>query len=113
MVVDFSISIDNSLKYPSLIVRGEIDVHTCPQLQQALQALTDEKNQDLILNLTDTHYIDSTGLGTIAHTARKIDETNHVVYVVCDKLQIKKIFEVSGLLSKNIKLFEHLSEIDE
>ena len=55
--------------------------------------------------------IDSTGLGTIAHSAQQIQANTGQIYVICTKPQIKKIFEVSGLLTKNLTLFESEDQI--
>lgn len=111
MVVDFSVEFDSNQSFPTLVVNGEIDIHTCPKLQESLKSFISENNSNIILNLQNIHYIDSTGLGTIAHTAKEIDKDNNKVIVICDKPQIKKIFEVSGLLSKNIELLSSISEV--
>ena len=111
MVVDFSVDFDSNQNLPILNIKGEIDIHTCPKLQDSLKEFTNN-NTHIILNLQNIHYIDSTGLGTIAYTAKEVDKNNHKVIVICNKPQIKKIFEVSGLLSKNIELLDTLEELD-
>ena len=104
MVSGFSVEIEEKNNIPIIHVTGEIDVYTCPQLRTTLASLVDKGQNLLILNLENIQYIDSTGLGTIAHTARTIEATNGMVCVICTKNQIKKIFEVSGLEKKNIRL---------
>ncbi|RAP39117.1 hypothetical protein DID80_00495 [Candidatus Marinamargulisbacteria bacterium SCGC AAA071-K20] len=111
MVVDFSVNFDLNQDLPILNIKGEIDIHTCPKLQDSLKEFTEKNKSNIVLNLQDIHYIDSTGLGTIAYTAKEIGKANHKVIVVCDKPQIKKIFEVSGLLSKNIELLDSIAEV--
>jgi anti-anti-sigma factor len=111
MVVDFSVEFDSSQNLPILNIKGEIDIHTCPKLQDSLKEFTKNNDSNIVLNLQDIHYIDSTGLGTIAYTAKEMDKNENKVIVVCDKPQIKKIFEVSGLLSKNIKLLDNISQV--
>ena len=111
MNLDFSMEVKEDDQTPVVIVKGEIDVYTCPRLNKVLKNLIEEKEKNnVVLNLEDIQYIDSTGLGTIAHTARKISEANGKIHVVCTKPQVRKIFEVSGLVTKNIKLFEEEKE---
>ena len=111
MNLDFSMEVKEDEKTPVITVKGELDVYTCPRLNNVLKELVEEQEKNnVVLNLEDIQYIDSTGLGTIAHTARKVSESNGKIHVVCTKPQVRKIFEVSGLVTKNIKLFEEEKE---
>ncbi len=105
-MVGFSVNIDETHAVPIIRVTGEIDVYSCPQLRTTLNTLVNGGSNDVILDLEDIQYIDSTGLGTIAHTARSISDKNGRILVICNKTHIKKIFEVSGLEKKNIQLFD-------
>lgn len=105
MVTRFSVEIEQKNNIPIIHVSGEIDVYTCPQLRSKLTELVQDGQTFMILNLENIQYIDSTGLGTIAHTARSIETSNGKVGIVCTKNQIKKIFEVSGLEKKNVRLY--------
>tara|TARA_Y100001970_G_scaffold263162_1_gene348283 strand:+ start:1078 stop:1446 length:369 start_codon:yes stop_codon:yes gene_type:complete len=116
MITEFSVDVDtvdldNSQSYHVVRVRGEIDIYTCSELRKVLASTIEKSSSDFILNLENVQYIDSTGLGTIAHSAQQIQSNNGHVFVICTKPQIKKIFEVSGLLSKNISLYESEDQI--
>jgi anti-sigma B factor antagonist len=106
MVDEFSLEVTDVNEIPVIRVKGEIDIYTCPQLKDALVTVLDKGKNDLILDLEQIHYIDSTGLGTIAFSAKDLDERKGKLNVVCSKPQVKKIFEISGLSSKNIQLFD-------
>ena len=94
-------------------VKGEIDIYTCTELRETLSNFLEKKEKDLILDLEETQYIDSTGLGTIAHTARLIEKMEGTIHILTTKPQIIKIFEVSGLLKKNINIYENYEKITE
>jgi len=111
MLVGFSIDIDDEDELPIVHVKGEIDVYTCPQLRTALTSLIEKGKQSFILDMESIQYIDSTGLGTIAHTAQTIKANNGIIHIICNKPQIIKIFEVSGLQKKNIKLYDSESSV--
>ncbi len=104
MVVGFSVEIEEKQNIPIVHINGEIDIYTCPELRKKLCELIDNGSRKLILDLENIQYIDSTGLGTIAHTARAIESENGQIFVISSKNQIKKIFKVSGLEKKNITL---------
>lgn len=106
MVLEFKIdqaTIDNT---PIIRVKGEIDLYTCPQLSESLMKLAEIGHTFVVLNLSDTQYIDSTGLGVIAQCAHKLNKAQRKIHVVCTKPQIKQIFDVSGLANKNVTLFD-------
>ncbi len=46
-------------------VVGEIDLHTAPQLHEALAGLEAERLERLVVDLSDCGFIDSTGLGVL------------------------------------------------
>ena len=111
MNLDFSMEVSEENKIPIIRVSGEIDVYTCPRLNKLLNDLIEDKEKKhVVLNLEDIQYIDSTGLGTIAHSARKINDKEGKIYIICTKPQVRKIFEVSGLANKNITLVEEEKE---
>lgn len=112
MIKNISINIEKTNKYPIVKIKGEIDIYTCGEFRTALSSLVKENTTHFIIDLSELNYIDSTGLGTIAHSARTIDPNNGHIYIICQKPQIKKIFEVSGLQKKNISLFEKLEDIE-
>ena len=112
MIENISVETTEEKNIPIVKVKGEIDIYTCGKLRSALSAIIDTGSKNFVLDLDDIIYIDSTGLGTIAHTARTIEKESGVIHIICKKPQIKKIFEVSGLERKNITLYENSTEVE-
>ena len=54
-----------------------------------------------VLDLKETSYIDSTGLGTIAKAAQKSNPNNGEIMIIHAQSHVKKLFEISGLSKKN------------
>jgi anti-sigma B factor antagonist len=111
MITEFSIKVEETHNIPTINVSGEIDIYTCSELREVIKHTLQKGATSFILDFQNIHYIDSTGLGTIAHSAQQVEEKNGTIYVLCSKPQIKKIFEVSGLQKKNISLYENKSEL--
>ncbi|MFT5171668.1 MAG: anti-sigma B factor antagonist [Candidatus Marinamargulisbacteria bacterium] len=105
MAINFSVKVEKK-DLPVVRVEGEIDIYTCPDLQTVFGDLITGGHDSFILDLENIQYIDSTGLGTIAAAANELMVKNGSIKIICNKPQIKKIFEVSGLQEKNITLFE-------
>ena len=112
MIENISVDVTEENNISIVTVKGEIDIYTCGKLRSALASTIEKKSFNFILDLTDLIYIDSTGLGTIAHSARTVEKDAGYIHIICKKPQIRKIFEVSGLERKNIKLYEDINEVE-
>lgn len=105
-MVPFKIEITHRNTLPVVHIAGELDIHNCKELDSVLSPLLSASTQTLAFNLAQTVYIDSTGLGILAHAARHLAKTQGSVLVICPKPQLKKVFELAGLHKKNVLLFE-------
>jgi anti-anti-sigma factor len=110
MVLDLSVHVRDNQAIPIVDIVGEIDVYTYPRLSDALTELINNNRDNIIINLSKVRYIDSTGLGVIANGANKLAKRNGFVTIINANPQVKKIFEVSGLLKANFKLFNDEQE---
>lgn len=111
MVSDILISLTSEESFPVIHISGEIDIHTCPKVKDQMTSVISEGHHHFILDLEKTSYIDSTGLGVIAHIAKSINEYNGKIYIVSNNAHLKKLFTVSGLERKNIQLFGQISDV--
>ncbi len=79
-------------------VQGEIDVYTSPRVKETINELIEKENYNLIINLEEVRYIDSTGLGVLIGALKKVREHNGSINLICTNPQIKKIFNITGLV---------------
>ena|SRR5581483_3030547 len=84
---------------------GEIDVYTSPKVKDAITDLIDRGVYHLVINLEKVRYIDSTGLGVLIGGLKRVREHGGTVNLVCNNPQIKKIFDITGLV-KIFGIFE-------
>jgi len=106
MVLDLKISLKKEQGIPVIALNGEIDVYTYPQLNEMIDKIVQEGANNIVVNMEDVRYIDSTGLGVLANTASKILLRKGQLNIVCTKPNVRKIFMVSGLMNKNLSLFD-------
>jgi len=110
MVLDLNVSIREKNNIPIIDLEGEIDVYTYPKLSDALKLVFEKYplTKDLVINLGNVRYIDSTGLGVIANGANQISRlSSGYITVINATPQIRKIFDVSGLISTNFNLYDN------
>ncbi len=79
-------------------VAGEIDVYTSPKVKEKINELIEKGNYDLVINLEGVRYIDSTGLGVLIGALKRVREKDGSIKLVCTNPQIKKIFNITGLV---------------
>ncbi|GAE36903.1 STAS domain-containing protein [Halalkalibacter akibai] len=79
-----------------LYLSGEIDAYTAPKLREELTPLT-ELGNSVKVDLSDVHYIDSTGLGIFigALKATHIHKGDFILTGMSER--IKRLFTITGL----------------
>ena len=94
--------------------KGELDDYNAPKLNDTLTDIIDHQGfLKIIVNLEETTYVDSVGLGTIAIAAKKVARKNGSLNIVCTKPQVVKLLDASGMVSmikRNIGLYETLDQ---
>jgi len=81
-----------------LSVQGEIDVYTSPKVKESINSLIEQSVYNIVVNLEEVRYIDSTGLGVLIGALKRVRENNGNISLVCSNPQIKKIFQITGLV---------------
>ena len=84
---------------------GEVDLYTAPELKQELLRLVEEGAQRIIVDLTDTTFIDSTMLSVLLSTLKRLRPSGGQLGIVCSDRNIRKIFEIT-LLDRVFTIFE-------
>jgi len=98
MAVDFEITdrkVDDDTHV--LAVAGEIDLFTAPEFKQRMSALIDAGRSRIVVDLTETTFIDSSSLGVLIGAHRRLKLRGGALLVVCDSEAIAKTFKITGL----------------
>ena len=82
---------------PVILVEGEIDVATAPQLRECLHSVIAQGNATIVLDLLGVSFLDSTALGVMVGALKRCRELGGELHVVVTETRIKKIFEITGL----------------
>ena len=78
-------------------VRGEIDMYTAPRLRELLIDLVSQGSYQLVVNLDEVGFLDSTGLGVLVGGLRRVRAHDGSLDLVCTRERILRIFRITGL----------------
>jgi anti-sigma B factor antagonist len=78
-------------------VRGEIDLFTAPDFKRHVSGPIDEGISHVVVDLTDTTFIDSSSLGVLIGAHRRLKLRGGSLIIVCDNESISKTFRITGL----------------
>ena len=87
--------VDNETYVISLT--GEVDLYTAPEFKQQLLNVISEGGKDVIVDFSDTTFIDSTTLGVLVGGVKRLRTEDGRLSLVCSDRNITKIFEITGL----------------
>lgn len=96
-----NIRIETSLRHsqniPVLDVAGEIDIYTTPQFKEAVSAAIDEGNPNIIINMINVSYMDSSGFGTLLSATKRLRPLNGSLYLVGCNDAISRMLQITRL----------------
>ena len=78
-------------------VQGEIDIYTAPRLRELLIDRVSQGSYQLVVNLDEVGFLDSTGRGVLVGGLRRVRAHNGSLDLVCTQQPILKIFRITGL----------------
>jgi anti-sigma B factor antagonist len=78
-------------------VRGEIDLFTAPELKQKLTDAIEGGKSRIVVDLTETSFLDSTALGVLIGAVKRLRSRDGALVIVNVDQNIAKTFEITGL----------------
>lgn len=96
--MDLGLAVDES--HPPLTVvavTGEIDVATAPSLRALLVDLVADGKVNLVVDLVGVGFLDSTALGVLVSTVKRVRTDGGDLALVCASPHILKVLEITGL----------------
>jgi anti-sigma B factor antagonist len=76
---------------------GEVDLYTAPEFKAQLLDVIGKGAKQVIVDFTDTTFIDSTTLGVLVGGVKRLRTSDGELSLVCSDRNITKIFEITGL----------------
>jgi anti-sigma B factor antagonist len=80
-----------------IALSGEVDLYTAPEFKQQLLEIIGKGGKHVVVDLSDTTFIDSTTLGVLVGGVKRLRPNGGQLSLVCSDRNITKIFEITGL----------------
>ena len=80
-----------------VVLGGEVDLYTAPEFKQQLLEVIGQGGREVIVDFSDTTFIDSTTLGVLVGGVKRLRTNDGQLSLVCNDRNITKIFEITGL----------------
>jgi anti-sigma B factor antagonist len=80
-----------------IALSGEVDLYTAPEFKQQLLEVIGKGGKEVVVDLTETTFIDSTTLGVLVGGVKRLRPNGGQLSLVCSDRNITKIFEITGL----------------
>jgi anti-sigma B factor antagonist len=92
-----------------IALSGEVDLYTAPEFKQQLLEGIGKGGKEVVVDLSDTTFIDSTTLGVLVGGVKRLRPSGGQLTLVCGDRNITKIFEITGL-DKVFPIYESRAE---
>src|SRR5918997_2758395 len=92
-----------------IVLAGEFDLYTAPEFKQQLLEVVGQGGRDVVVDFSDTTFIDSTTLGVLVGGVKRLRPNGGQLSLVCSDRNITKIFEITGL-NKVFPIYETRDE---
>lgn len=89
-------------------VEGELDLAVAEQLEEALVE-AGEKCRQILINLEDCEFIDSTGIAVVVQAHNRLAERGGRVVICAPTEQVLRVLSVTGLTNNGL-VFESVEE---
>ena len=80
-----------------LSVTGEVDIYTAQALDERLVEVINSGRTKVVMDLTGVGFMDSTGLGVVVKTLKRVRELGGSLGLVVTDDRIHKVFRITGL----------------
>jgi len=80
-----------------LVVSGEVDVATAPQLRQEAVRLAGTGGARLVMDLSSVDFLDSTGLGVIVGVLKRVRTHGGELAIAGAENHVRKVFDITRI----------------
>lgn len=93
----FDLRVARKQRSMHIVPCGELDIATAPDLEQALTEATANSVTEIVLDLRELTFMDSSGLRTLAQANSSAQEQGVALSIIRGPRQIERVLEISGL----------------
>ena len=95
--MNFAIRTEEHGEVAVIVLAGEVDLYTAPELKQELIRVIEQGVDSVVVDMTDTSFIDSTTLGVLVSGLKRLRPNGGRLALVISDRNIRKVFDITGL----------------
>ena len=96
--VDLGIEVERMPSGVAVVaVAGDADLHSAPALRECLERLVSGGATRLVVDLSETTFVDSMMLGVLLSTMKQLRQSNGDLVLVAPNAEIRRILEITML----------------
>jgi anti-sigma B factor antagonist len=81
-----------------IVVSGEVDISTAPQLADTLDDAIRESEGAFVVDLSDLDFLDSTGVSVFVRARALLGRDERPLLMICPSGPARRIFEIAGII---------------
>jgi anti-sigma B factor antagonist len=81
----------------TIVLGGELDMCAAPALRDALKRATKARVKNVIVDLTDATFVDSTAIGALLAASKHARESGGRLRLICANRNVLRTVEIAGL----------------
>jgi anti-sigma B factor antagonist len=97
--LNIALTTENEGETLVLVLRGSLDLATAPTVRAALLDAIEKAHHNLIVDLSQLEFLDSTGLGVLIGAHRRTAERNGSFRLVISDGPISRLLNITGLIA--------------
>lgn len=97
MASSFNITRSDTAEALIVQVQGEVDIHTSPALESALQEAVNDGKSAVWVDLSDVSFMDSSGLGALIASLRVAKANSKELVLVSPQPAVNRVLAMTGL----------------
>jgi len=106
---EFRVDVEASDGLAVVVVAGELDLYTAPELRERLARVDEGGAERVVLDLSEVTLVDSMALGVLLGAKKRLATHAGAIDLVVSKSDIRRIFEIT-MLDRVFDLHESQSE---
>jgi anti-anti-sigma factor len=94
---DFRVDVHRNGRASVIAVTGELDLASSPMFEAELARVIESDAEQLILDLRELEFMDSSGLGTLVRAHQRAEETGKQFGLVKGPQQVQRLLTLTGV----------------
>jgi anti-anti-sigma factor len=96
----FSVHLQPRSDVALIVVSGELDIASAPELAQTLDQIRPELTKLVIVDLRELEFMDSTGLSIIVRAHQRLAEDDCELTLIRGQPQVQRLLDLTGVAER-------------